>query len=139
MNKTYKWFLGRNYIERESEKAILVNVSIFKMWVPKKVVIKQEFALTVSILLWEDTKFTDLTTNTTITARDIIEHFKQNIQETNLSKIETKANMFKQEYKQNIQNNYQQQLSNTYQQNVPNTNTNDFDTPNWEFNEEDLI
>ena len=31
MSNTYKWYLDRKYIERESEKAILVNVSIFKL------------------------------------------------------------------------------------------------------------
>lgn len=136
MRNTYKWYLDRKYIERESEKAILVNVSIFKFWIPKKLVIKQEFALRVSIYLFEDSKFKDLTTNQEIGANVIIEHFKGDIQETNKSKIETKANMFKQEYRQNAKNNYQQALNATYQNN---NQEEDFETPKWEFNEEDLI
>ena len=106
-----------------------------KFWIPKKLVIKQEFALTISIYLFSDTKFKDLTTNQEIGANVIIEHFRDSIQETNKSKIETKANMFKQEYKQNIKNNYQQTLNTTYQDNKEE----DFETPKWEFNEEDLI
>ena len=43
--------------------------------------------------------------------------------------------MFKQEYRQNAKNNYQQALNATYQ----NNNQEDFETPKWEFNEEDLI
>ena len=135
MRNVYKWYLDRKYIERESEKAILVNVSIFKFWIPKKLVLKQDFALTISIYLFEDSKFKDLTTNQEIGANVIIEHFKEDIQETNKSKIETKANMFKQEYRQNAKNNYQQALNTTYQ----NNNQEDFETPKWEFNEEDLI
>ena len=136
MRSTYKWYLDRKYIEREGEKAILVNVSIFKFWIPKKLVFKQEFALRVSIYLFEDSKFKDLTTNQEIGANVIIEHFKEDIQETNKSKIETKANMFKQEYRQNAKNNYQQALNATYQNN---NQEEDFETPKWEFNEEDLI
>lgn len=136
MRNTYKWYLDRKYIERESEKAILVNVSIFKFWIPKKLVIKQEFALRVSIYLFEDSRFKDLTTNQEIGANVIIEHFKEDIQETNKSKIETKANMFKQEYRQNAKSNYQQALNATYQNN---NQEEDFETPKWEFNEEDLI
>lgn len=136
MRNTYKWYLDRKYIERESEKSILVNVSIFKFWIPKKLVFKQEFALTISIYLFSDTKFKDLTTNQEIGANVIIEHFRQDIQETNKSKIETKANMFKQEYKQNVKNNFQQTLNTTYQNN---NQEEDFETPKWEFNEEDLI
>ena len=135
MSKTYKWYLDRKYIERESEKAILVNVSIFRFWIPKKMVMKQEFSLRVSIFLFDDSTFTDLTTNQVITGPTIIEHFKQDIQESNSSKVATKANMFKQEYKQNIRNNFQQQLNNTYQQN--NDDSNDFEIPNWDDN--DLI
>lgn len=52
MRNSYKWYLDRKYIERESEKAILVNVSIFKFWIPKKLVLKQDFALTISIYLF---------------------------------------------------------------------------------------
>ena len=136
MRNTYKWYLDRKYIERESEKAILVNVSIFKFWIPKKLVLKQDFALTISIYLFEDSKFKDLTTNQEIGANVIIEHFRDSIQETNKSKIETKANMFKQEYRQNAKNNYQQALNATYQNN---NQEEDFETPKWEFNEEDLI
>lgn len=136
MRNSYKWYVDRKYIERESEKAILLNISIFKFWIPKKLVIKQEFALRVSIYLFSDTKFKDLTTNQEIGANVIIEHFRQDIQETNKSKIETKATMYKQEYKQNIKNNYQQSLNNTYQ---ANNQEEDFETPKWEFNEEDLI
>ena len=136
MSKTYKWYLDRKYIERESEKAILGNVSIFKFWIPKKLVIKQEFALRVSIYLFEDSKFKDLTTNQEIGANVIIERFRDSIQETNKSKIETKANMFKKEYRQNAKNHYQQALNTTYQNN---NQEEDFETPKWEFNEEDLI
>lgn len=136
MRNSYKWYVDRKYIERESEKAILLNISIFKFWIPKKLVIKQEFALTISIYLFSDTKFKDLTTNQEIGANVIIEHFRDSIQETNKSKIETKATMYKQEYKQNIKNNYQQTLNTTYQNN---NQEEDFETPKWEFNEEDLI
>lgn len=136
MRNSYKWYVDRKYIERESEKAILLNISIFKFWIPKKLVIKQEFALKVSIYLFSDTKFKDLTTNQEIGANVIIEHFRDSIQETNKSKVETKASMYKQEYKQNIKNNYQQTLNNTYQ---ANNQEEDFETPKWEFNEEDLI
>lgn len=136
MRNSYKWYVDRKYIERESEKAILLNISIFKFWIPKKLVIKQEFALTISIYLFSDTKFKDLTTNQEIGANVIIEHFRDSIQETNKSKVETKASMYKQEYKQNIKNNYQQTLNNTYQ---ANNQEEDFETPKWEFNEEDLI
>lgn len=136
MRNSYKWYVDRKYIERESEKAILLNISIFKFWIPKKLVIKQEFALSISIYLFSDTKFKDLTTNQEIGANVIIEHFRDSIQETNKSKVETKATMYRQGYKQNIKNNYQQSLNNTYQ---TNNQEEDFETPKWEFNEEDLI
>lgn len=128
--KTYKWYVNRKYIERESEKAILINVSIFKFWVSKKIVRKQDFGLCVNIALWEGQEFKDTTTEQMITCADIIEHFKQDIQETKQNLVETRREMYKQEYKNNIKSN------NTFD---IKREDNDFELPSWEVNEEDLI
>ena len=128
--KTYKWYVNRKYIERETEKAILVNVSIFKFWVSKKIVRKQDFGLCINIALWEGQEFKDITTEQMITSADIIEHFKQDIQETKQDLVGMRKEMYKQDYKNNIKNN------NTFD---IKREDNDFELPSWEVNEEDLI
>lgn len=128
--KTYKWYVNRKYIERESEKAILVNVSIFKFWVSKKIVRKQDFGLCINIALWEGQEFKDATTEQMITCADIIEHFKQDIQETKQDLVGMRKELYKQEYKNN------NKTTDTFD---IKREDNDFELPSWEVNEEDLI
>lgn len=132
--KTYKWYVNRKYIERESEKAILINVSIFKFWVSKKIVRKQDFGLCINIALWEGQEFKDATTEQMITCADIIEHFKQDIQETKQDLVGMRKELYKQEYKNNVKNNYK--TTDTFD---IKREENDFELPSWEVNEEDLI
>ena len=134
--KIYYWYLDRKHIEKESDKALLINVDIFKVWIPKKLCKKQEFGLQLNIYLREDATFLDLNSNQEIRTQDIVSYFKDNVRLSNKTLVENKQQQFREQYKAK----YQQATHNTFiDRDFDNGKQEDFETPKWEFNEEDLI
>lgn len=138
--KCYNWYISRSNIERESATSILVSVGMFKLWISKKLCLKQEFGLSINVFLREDTIFKDINTNQEISAKDIIECFKDNIRVSNKTLVENKQEQFKEQYKAKYQ-----QANNTFidkdygNQSSMNIKEDDLKELSWDFNEDDLI
>lgn len=138
--KCYNWYINRSNIERESATSILVSVGMFKLWISKKLCKKQEFGLCVSVFLKEDNIFKDMNTNQEISARDIIECFKDDIRLSNKTLVENKQEQFKEQYKAKYQ-----QANNTFidkdygNQSSIVDDKEDLKALSWDFNEDDLI
>ncbi len=138
--KCYNWYINRSNIERENATSILVSVGMFKLWINKKLCIKQEFGLDVCVFLREDSHFKDVNTNQEISARDIVECFKDNIRVSNKTLVENKQQQFKEQYKAKYQ-----QANNTFidkdygNQSSIVDNKEDLKALSWDFNEDDLI
>lgn len=138
--KCYNWYINRSNIEKESATSILVSVGMFKLWISKKLCKKQEFGLCVSVFLKEDNIFKDMNTNQEISARDIVECFKDNIRLSDKTLVENKQQQFKEQYKAKYQ-----QANNTFidkdygNQSSIVDDKEDLKALSWDFNEDDLI